>query len=101
MPRGVLRGEEPGEGVRWMGESSGRVVSPPQGRLLLGSFLTPALELEAVNDCHMITGCNRQAFHSRPKSSKKKPQKERRNGLQGPTCVGVTWGMLDTAKVSS
>ena len=35
------------------------------------------------------------------KSSKKKPREERRNSLWGPTCVGVTWGMLDTAKPSS
>ena len=31
MPRGVLRGEEPGEWVQWTGESSGLVVSLPQG----------------------------------------------------------------------
>ena len=31
MPRGVLRGEEPGELVQWTGDSSGLVVSLLQG----------------------------------------------------------------------
>lgn len=38
------------------------VLSSPQRCLLLGSLLTPDLELEDVNDCRIITGCSPGVF---------------------------------------
>ena len=38
------------------------VLSSPQWCLLSGSFLTPDLELEDVNGCHIITGCSLGVF---------------------------------------
>ena len=69
---GKLRPKRPGEGLGLRVHLClSSVLSPHQRCLLLGSFLTPDLALEAVSDCHMITGCTLRAFHSQQRAAKR------------------------------
>lgn len=71
------------------------VLSSPQRCLLLGSFLTPDLELEDVNDCRIITGCSLGVF---PLFLTKQQQGETTGG-EKKWAVGpcVCWGDVGEA----